>query len=72
MIKNDKFRFALKHLAHLFIYELLSLGYALLREPKLLGVWGDFYRKLPKLREKRRLVQSKRAVSYEQVYKWFK
>ncbi|MGZ7445316.1 glycosyltransferase family 2 protein [Paenibacillus sp. TH7-28] len=54
----------LKHLPKLLAYELASNGYILLREPKVLGAWKDFFEQLPHLREKRRVIrEKKRAVS---------
>lgn len=44
----------IQSLPKLLAYELASNGYMLLREPKVLGAWKDFFHKLPDLREKRR------------------
>ncbi|NEW07096.1 glycosyltransferase family 2 protein [Paenibacillus sp. SYP-B3998] len=71
MLKNDRFSDAVKHFIPLLGYELLSLGYALVREPKLLGAWLDFIRKLPELRAKRSIIQKKRKASIHEVNKWF-
>lgn len=49
----------LKYLPKLMAYEVASHGYMLLREPKVLGAWRDFGRKLPELREKRREIRGK-------------
>lgn len=49
----------IKSLPKLLAYELASNGYMLLREPKVLGAWKDFFQKLPELREKRREVRRK-------------
>lgn len=49
----------LKALPKLMAYEVASHGYMLLREPKVLGAWRDFGRKLPELREKRREIRGK-------------
>lgn len=72
MVKNDDIKAIMKHLFPLLAYECLSFAYALLREPKLLGAWLDFFRKLPELRAKRKLIQNKRRrVPSEVVNKWF-
>ncbi|MBW4841342.1 MAG: glycosyltransferase family 2 protein [Paenibacillaceae bacterium] len=49
----------IKSLPKLLAYELASNGYMLLREPKVLGAWRDFFRKLPELKEKRREIRRK-------------
>ncbi|WP_410770738.1 glycosyltransferase family 2 protein [Fontibacillus sp. BL9] len=49
----------LRHLPQLFAYEIAVHGYILLREPKVLGAWIDFWRELPGLRTKRREVREK-------------
>lgn len=52
--KNQSGSRWLKHLPKLLAYELVSHGYILLREPRVLGAWKDFFKHLPDLREKRR------------------
>lgn len=51
----------IQHLPKLLAYELASNGYMLLREPKVLGAWKDFFDKLPELREKRREIQRRKS-----------
>lgn len=53
----------LTYLPKLLAYELASHGYILLREPKVLGAWGGFFKQLPQLKEKRRAVLEKRHLS---------
>lgn len=48
-----------KNLPQLLAYEIAVHGYILLREPKVLGAWVDFWRELPRLREKRREIQKR-------------
>ncbi|WP_310499759.1 glycosyltransferase family 2 protein [Paenibacillus qinlingensis] len=71
MVKNDNIKSMIKHIIPLLVYECLSLVYALVREPKLLGAWLDFYRKYPELRNKRSLIRSKQRQASSKVYKWF-
>ncbi|WP_436240941.1 glycosyltransferase family 2 protein [Paenibacillus sp. LjRoot56] len=71
MIKNDNIKAVMKHFFPLLVYECLRLVYALIREPKLLGAWMDFYRKYPELRDKRSLIRSKQKQASSEVYKWF-
>ncbi|RCX19002.1 GT2 family glycosyltransferase [Fontibacillus phaseoli] len=49
----------LRHLPQLFAYEIAVHGYILLREPKVLAAWIDFWRELPRLRAKRGEVREK-------------
>ncbi|MNJ40204.1 Poly-beta-1,6-N-acetyl-D-glucosamine synthase [compost metagenome] len=49
----------LSQLPKLLAYEVLTHGYVVLREPKVLGVWKSFCKQLPTLREKRQMIQKK-------------
>ncbi|TXK76903.1 glycosyltransferase family 2 protein [Paenibacillus sp. N3.4] len=71
MMKNDHLSMVLKHIIPLFIYEVLSFAYALVREPKLLAAWSSFFRSYKDLRQKRSMVQGKRKVSIDELYRWF-
>lgn len=71
MVKNDRTSMLLKHIVPLLVYEFLSLGYALVREPKLLGAWGDFFRKYSELRKKRGIIQSKQKIVSSEINRWF-
>ncbi|CAH1208389.1 hypothetical protein PAECIP111891_03211 [Paenibacillus allorhizoplanae] len=71
MMKNDDIKTVMKHFFSLLVYECLSFVYALIREPKLLGSWLDFYRKYPELKIKRNLIRSKQKQASSEVYKWF-
>jgi len=55
--KNDTPRSFLRDLPRIAIYELLALGYALLRERALLGGYRDFLALLPRARARRRQIQ---------------
>ncbi|MGQ7884809.1 glycosyltransferase family 2 protein [Paenibacillus sp. WC2504] len=72
MVKNDTVPAMLKHIVPLLIYECLSLAYSLLREPKLLGAWADFFRNYSDLRKKRQSIRSKQKVSANELIKWFR
>lgn len=71
MVKNDHISMALKHIIPLLVYECLSLAYAIVREPKLLGAWGDFVRKYSELRKKRSIIQSKQKLKPSEINRWF-
>ncbi|WP_246320263.1 glycosyltransferase family 2 protein [Paenibacillus qinlingensis] len=71
MVKNDDIKAVMKHFFPLLVYECLSFVYALIREPKLLGAWLDFYRKCPELKIKRSLIRSKQRQAPSEVNKWF-
>ncbi|MBP1157458.1 MULTISPECIES: glycosyltransferase family 2 protein [unclassified Paenibacillus] len=71
ILKNDRFGYVCLHLFPLLFFEALSFGYTLLKEPGLLPIWGDFFKKLPHLLNKRKQIQAKRRVRLEQVYQWF-
>ncbi|OAS20512.1 glycosyltransferase family 2 protein [Paenibacillus oryzisoli] len=71
MVKNDDIKTVMKQFFPLFVYECLSLVYSLIREPKLLGAWMDFYRKYPELKNKRSLIRSKQIQASSEVNKWF-
>ncbi|NOU66256.1 glycosyltransferase [Paenibacillus sp. LMG 31461] len=71
MVKNDNIKSMMKHIIPLLVYECLSLVYALIREPKLLGAWMDFYRKYPELSNKRSLIRSKQRQASSLMNKWF-
>ncbi|SDN34667.1 Glycosyltransferase, GT2 family [Paenibacillus sp. yr247] len=71
MVKNDQFSMVLKHIIPLFVYEFLSLGYALVREPKLLGAWSSFFHSYSDLRQKRNIIRSKKKVKPSEINRWF-
>ncbi|TYA11801.1 glycosyltransferase family 2 protein [Paenibacillus faecis] len=48
-----------RNLPQLLAYEIAVHGYMLLREPKVLGAWVDFWRQRPNLRAKRRELKEK-------------
>jgi GT2 family glycosyltransferase len=72
MVKNDRFLYVLRHFVLIGLYELLNLGYAIVREPKLLGAWLDFWGKLPALLRMRRRIASRQRVTDKDIFRWFR
>jgi GT2 family glycosyltransferase len=60
MIKNDPLESLLRDLPGILFYELLALGFALVREPHLLGGYLDVARLAPSMRRKRAILQRRR------------
>ena len=61
-VKNETRRGLLHDLPHIAAYEVAQLGYVLLRERHLLAGYREARDALPAARERRREVQSRRAV----------
>ncbi|GGI46204.1 glycosyl transferase [Paenibacillus marchantiophytorum] len=72
MMKNDRISMILKHIISLLVYEFLSFGFALLREPKLLGAWSSFFHSFKELRQKRALIRSKQKTTISEISRWFR
>ncbi|GAA4828664.1 glycosyltransferase family 2 protein [Paenibacillus vulneris] len=72
IIKNDKPSKIVRHFFPFIIYEIGSLFYFLLKEPKVLASWLDFYRKLPDLTRKRKFIQNNIAADLTDIYRYFK
>jgi GT2 family glycosyltransferase len=60
--KNDRLSDLGRDLLPLLAYELLALGYAVLREHELLGGYREALQRLPEARRQRRLIQARRRV----------
>jgi GT2 family glycosyltransferase len=60
MAKNDSLRDLLRDAGPLLVYEVLALGYAVLREPELLRGYLEAVRRLPGARARRRVIQARR------------
>jgi GT2 family glycosyltransferase len=60
--KNDSIRDLLRDAGPLLLYELLALGYSVLREPELLSGYRDAFARLGGARERRRVIQARRRV----------
>ncbi|NQX66709.1 glycosyltransferase family 2 protein [Paenibacillus alba] len=71
MMKNDKPSMMLKHIIPLLVYECLSFGFVLLREPKLLGAWSSFFSTYRILRQKRAMIRDKQKVTASEFIRWF-
>lgn len=71
MLKCDSCSNMLRHLPHILGFEILAFGYVLLREPHLLLGYWDVLRLLPKMIQKRRIIQPRRLVPDSHVLKWF-
>jgi GT2 family glycosyltransferase len=71
MIKYDSLSNVLRNAPHILRFEVLALGYALLREPHLLRGYWDVLRLLPKMLKKRHVVRSRKLVSDREIVKWF-
>jgi GT2 family glycosyltransferase len=63
MIKNDTPRSFLRDLPGIALYEILALGFAILREPGLLRGYLDAARLAPRARARRREIQPRRALN---------
>jgi GT2 family glycosyltransferase len=61
--KNDTPGALARDLPRLLAYEVLALGYALLRERELLSAYRDAWRRLPAARRQRREIQSRRRAA---------
>ena len=62
MAKNDSLRDLLRDAGPLLLYEVLALGYAVLREPELLRGYLEAAGRLPGALARRRVIQSRRQV----------
>jgi GT2 family glycosyltransferase len=60
--KNDSRRDLMHDALPLLSYEVLALGYAVLRERELLGGYVEAFRRLPEALRQRRLIQARRRV----------
>ena len=60
--KNDSLADLARDAGPLLLYELVALGYAVLREPELLGGYLEAARRLPGALRRRRVIQGRRRV----------
>ena len=60
--KNESRAGLIRDAGPLLLYELLALGYALLREPELLGGYREAWGRLPGALKRRRAIQARRRV----------
>jgi len=71
MLKNDTPADMLRHAPHILWFELLALGYTLVREPHLLLGYLDVLKLSPRMMRKRRWIQSRKLVSDAHMLRWF-
>jgi hypothetical protein len=62
LAKNDSLADLLRDAGPLLGYELLALGYAVLREPELLSGYIEAVRRLPGALRRRRVIQARRRA----------
>lgn len=72
IFKNDRLKYILKNLPSLFLYELMSLSYILIREPRLLCAWGLMFKDYKRMKLWRAYIRSRTCVDYEEIYCFFK
>ncbi len=72
IIKNDFGWNLWKGLPFIILRETAMLGYIVVFEPRTLGAVPVFFRLLPNILKKRKLIQQKRVVSSKEISKWFK
>jgi len=72
ILKNDSFLYMLLHLPVILFYEILSLGYAILKEKELLSAWKDFSNNFSAMKNKRKWIKKYRKVPYSSIYRYFK
>ncbi len=71
IIKNDFGWNFWKSSPQIFLREIAMLGYIVIFEPKTLAAVPVFFRLLPKMLSKRKIIQSHRKVSSKEMEKWF-
>lgn len=72
ILKNDSFSYLILHLPVVLFYEVLSFGYALLKEKEILTAWVDFKANYEGMLIKRKSVKSRQKVLESKVYSYFK
>lgn len=72
IMKNDSLSYFLLHLPIIFFYEVLSLGYAIVKEREILSAWKDFGINYSKIMEKRKLVKQNQKLPNSKIFRYFK
>lgn len=67
LLKNEEWRSIIPDLGPFLLYEILSLGYFMLCEPRVLYAWKDFCKKYKKMIQKRRAIQAKKVTKARQL-----
>lgn len=71
-VKNEFLVIFLKHLPWWLLKEILGVGYLLLFERSTLKAIPDFFKMLPTVRQKRKIIMKNIKVSARDIEKWFK
>ncbi|NHN34288.1 glycosyltransferase family 2 protein [Paenibacillus agricola] len=72
VIKNDSLPYLLLHCIPFMLYEVMSLGYFIIKEPKVLAAWANLFKNSSSLLAKRKVIQSTRKVALSKIYHYFK
>lgn len=70
LLKNESLIAYALHFPSIISYEVASLGYLLLREPKVLTAWFSLFKRLPSTLRKRKHIRNKRKSS-NLPYSWY-
>ncbi|MGI8426051.1 MAG: glycosyltransferase family 2 protein, partial [Actinomycetota bacterium] len=72
MLRNDDPRSFLRHLAGIAYTELRATGHMLKLRPAAIPLaWAQFFKLLPRQWGKRKVIQGGRAISWQELEKWF-
>ncbi|MEK3725852.1 glycosyltransferase family 2 protein [Paenibacillus sp. FSL H8-0034] len=72
IIKNDTMKYLFLNCIPLIMYEVMSLGYFIIREPQVLTTWIDLVKNLSSLLKKRKIIQNARKIDFTKIYAYFK
>jgi GT2 family glycosyltransferase len=72
MIKNDSAWNILRDLPNLLLFEILALGFALVREPFLLPAYLDVFRLVPRMWRKRREIRRRTRISAAEMRRYIR
>ncbi|OGF20560.1 hypothetical protein A2316_00405 [Candidatus Falkowbacteria bacterium RIFOXYB2_FULL_38_15] len=71
LIKNLTWPVILRSFSQIFVYELKKFGYILIFETSTLKCLVEFFKKLPKIYKKRKIILEKKKVRTKDITKWF-
>lgn len=71
IVKNDSVRDIIRDMFSILIYEMGILAYVLVREPTSLLAYMGVFTALPRMLEKRRVIQGSRRVDEMRMRQWF-
>lgn len=69
--KNDWWETKIRHFLPILTKKFLTFFYVLLKEPFLIKSYFEYRKQLPKIKEKHRIIMSKKKLSAKQINKWF-